>query len=894
LEYSAALIRRLAFIDVYQSSPAISLDSGATKAYMTDFDSYLADLCSKILEFQARAICYLWKHRVSRTLRDTFKRDGWDALLTDLKEGENMVEKYISRVEGASHAESLKRIEANQVVAARWNALSAREKLVQSFLEQLYAGTCHYRDAKSRNDERVADTCEWFISHARFLEWTENKESALLWVSADPGCGKSVLARYLVDDVLPSTSETTLCYFFFKDDFPDQKGATNALCAILRQIFLAKPHLLSGSLLVKAKIDGAKFTSSLSDLWSTFISVATDQNAGQFVITLDALDECRDSDRSLLIKNIRELYSHGSQPGTIKFLMTSRPYHHIKAEFRELAESLPTIHLGHLNAESEVEVDKISREIDLVIDYCVEKISRERNLQESEQKYLQEQIKKTDKSQRTYLWVTLVLDVIKNKPGFSRGKVRQSLGEIPKKLDDAYEKILARSPDQAGARKLLSILVAATRPLSVDEMSLMSAVEQKHQLGGDLDDYLENNFQETIRATCGLFVVIIDAKVYLLHQTAREFLVPNEGDQKSSLSTMNALIPWRGSILPGSSNRLLAEICIRYIYHLEENRFRGLEVYSANNWAVHSNKWDMQNHQDIMLLAKALCDPTSAQYKLWSRTGKNFEQPLNLASHLGLAPIVAELIDEHSPVNIMDKFGNTPLSWAAREGFATVTQLLLNAGASVELVDNTKWTSLHRAAHCGHTPIVVQLIAAGADVNAITNYDETPLQLASEAMHEDTVKVLVNSGADINAKSRSKSTALSRAVGSAELGIIQTLLHAGALVNDTISASGITAIHGASSQGHDKVVQILLGAGADVDARDLMGETPLSLAAEYGYTTVIHVLLAGGAQVDATDTQGRTPLSRASENKHEDVVQLLLKAGARTDLKIEAKASLQS
>ncbi len=44
---------------------------------------------------------------------------------------------------------------------------------------------------------------------------------SLLWVSADPGCGKSVLARYIVDEDLPTVflndSSKRVLYYFIKD-----------------------------------------------------------------------------------------------------------------------------------------------------------------------------------------------------------------------------------------------------------------------------------------------------------------------------------------------------------------------------------------------------------------------------------------------------------------------------------------------------------------------------------------------------------------------------------------------------------------------------------------------------------------------------------------------------
>src|SRR5436190_1011283 len=64
------------------------------------------------------------------------------------------------------------------------------EKL--QLLKKLY--TSPYRDRKDRNPERIDGTCEWFTNHPLFRDWQGSKTSSLLWVSADPGCGKSLLA----------------------------------------------------------------------------------------------------------------------------------------------------------------------------------------------------------------------------------------------------------------------------------------------------------------------------------------------------------------------------------------------------------------------------------------------------------------------------------------------------------------------------------------------------------------------------------------------------------------------------------------------------------------------------------------------------------------------------
>lgn len=60
--------------------------------------------------------------------------------------------------------------------------------------------------------------------------------SPLLLLTAYPGCGKSVLSRYLIETILPKSKDRTVCYFFLKDDFKHRKSATGALCTMLHQL----------------------------------------------------------------------------------------------------------------------------------------------------------------------------------------------------------------------------------------------------------------------------------------------------------------------------------------------------------------------------------------------------------------------------------------------------------------------------------------------------------------------------------------------------------------------------------------------------------------------------------------------------------------------------------
>jgi ankyrin repeat domain-containing protein 50 len=212
-------------------------------------------------------------------------------------------------------------------------------------------------------------TCEWFVAHDLFQGWQESGSARMLWVSADPGCGKSVLAKYLVDSVLPTTQSRTR-YFFFKDDFEDQRTVVNALCCILCQLFMQNRILLSKAILERFEVNGDTFTSSFGILWNTLLSAAEDKNAGEIVCLLDAIDECEDHG-SLLVQSLCKLYRTGRN-FNLKFLLTSRPYSEIRQDFQPL--DIPGLPVIHLSGESDVELEKISREIDIFIKVRVHEI----------------------------------------------------------------------------------------------------------------------------------------------------------------------------------------------------------------------------------------------------------------------------------------------------------------------------------------------------------------------------------------------------------------------------------------------------------------------------------------------------------------------------------------
>ncbi|KAH6957586.1 hypothetical protein BKA56DRAFT_602057, partial [Ilyonectria sp. MPI-CAGE-AT-0026] len=119
----------------------------------------------------------------------------------------------------------------------------------------------------------------WFLEHEHFKTWLNIKSGPLL-VSADPGCGKSVLAKYLIDHGLPRS--TTICYFF-KDQ--DQNTVRQALCALLHQLFSQKPSLIKHAMPLFRK-DGQGLINSTQSLWEVLRNAIKDPQAGPVIIVL--------------------------------------------------------------------------------------------------------------------------------------------------------------------------------------------------------------------------------------------------------------------------------------------------------------------------------------------------------------------------------------------------------------------------------------------------------------------------------------------------------------------------------------------------------------------------------------------------------------------------------
>ena len=562
-----------------------------------------------------------------------------------------------------------------------------------------------YDSHRERVPSAVQGTCTWYLQHERFIDWETEKRSSLLWVSADPGCGKSVLSSFLVERLQSAESQATLpgtvCFFFFKDDSEEQKTAVLALCALLHQLFKTNNSLI-GHAMEEFKSKGKRFTQDFSSLWKIFTGAVAD--SGNVICVIDALDECERLSRNILLNSLVKFYSDanadkGTSGGYLKIILTSRPYQSIGDNLH----NLPRIRL-----RGEDETIAVTADVKLVITERVRKLGSKRNLPDHVQMKLLSSL--VEGADRTFLWVSLILGILEETPEASEREFHEILSKLPKDLDAVYDKILGGSRDPKRAKKILHLIVAAARPLTLGEMNIALAVEAQHKSFKDLGPNLIYSFGSTVKELCGLFVRVIDSRIYLVHQTAKEYLVVSSRANGPSPGS------WKHALNPIESNFIAANICLRYLLfsdfqtnplakdsgscQMEDavdpyaNKHQFLD-YTAKYWADHFRESQTKQEDESIASALKVCSTKSKVFLTWFqvywiavRGDKGYPEnctDLMIASYLGHEIVVQLLLIKGANVNEHDYRWGSALNMAALGQHYSTVQVLLDNGGNIYL-----------------------------------------------------------------------------------------------------------------------------------------------------------------------------------------------------------------
>jgi len=83
---------------------------------------------------------------------------------------------------------------------------------------------------------RHENTCTWVLDDWRYRTWAEKDGHAILWISGDPGCGKSVLLSFLTKEIIRG-KRLHMAYFFCDDKHERLRTAHAILVNLLMQFW---------------------------------------------------------------------------------------------------------------------------------------------------------------------------------------------------------------------------------------------------------------------------------------------------------------------------------------------------------------------------------------------------------------------------------------------------------------------------------------------------------------------------------------------------------------------------------------------------------------------------------------------------------------------------------
>jgi len=385
-----------------------------------------------------------------------------------------------------------------------------------------------------------------------------------------------------------------------------------------------------------------------------------------------------------------------------------------------------------------------------------------------------------------------------------------------------YERILKeiKKPNKRLAQRVLQCLVVAVRPLSVEELAEVLAVDFDDAEGIPRlkPDWRWEEQELALLSACSSLIVVAEAGdsrvVQFSHFSVKEFLTsPRLAIASGEVSNYR--------IDSEPAHTILAQACLGVLLQIQDDvegdtrKDHPLARYAAEHWTTHAQFGEVSPrlHKGM----EYLFDANKPQFKVWlalydidtmpneDATFYTFASyptspaaPLYYAALCGFRDLVEHLITKHpQDVNTDGGFYKRPLVAALAGDHFQAADLLHHNGADLHFRGRWENAPLHPAAYTGNLEVVQKLIEYDpAYINARDMFEYTPLLCASGGLHfkdSSTFRLLLEHGADINVQEE----------------------------------DGWTPLHVASRYGALEVMRLLLEHGVDVEAKDKTGKTPL-------------------------------------------------------------------
>lgn len=499
-------------------------------AILQQLEKKVVALYKALLRYQIESACSYYRHQGYVFLRSLANRDDWDGYLKDVRDAEDDLlgdwEKYdklkaksllneLIRLgeDTRSHLGDIHQTLQDFVAVQKQMHLEEQDK---KCLRDLFVVDPHddMEKIETKKDTLLEGAYKWILDteeYTAFTNWSNSDSTLpacrLMWVKGHAGTGKTMLLMGIIRELSsqPAARTPTLSYFFCQGTDKALNSATATLRSLMWLLLVQQPHLISH---IRSKHENAGSSlfegpTAIIALSNVFKSMLKDPKLSPVYFVIDALDECEQG-----LADLIKLISASTLCDKVKWLVSSRPSVELKTP--DTAGSLV-----------EMDAQKLKAPVDTYINHKLSILGTREGYDGHVLAKISDKVRQ--RANNTFLWVALVfkeLDAEDEGLNPLHGAYAlETLEEIPSGLSELYshmmtkiEKGMKRDPQYC--KSVLVAAVLAYRPLTLSELAVLA------DLPSDMQPW-------TIIRKCGSFLTTEEETVYLIHQSAKDYLDQN-------------------------------------------------------------------------------------------------------------------------------------------------------------------------------------------------------------------------------------------------------------------------------------------------------------------------------------------------------------------------------
>ena len=501
-------------------------------------------LYKAILFYQMKSVCMYYKHQGLVFLQDLSNWNDWDGYLKAVTDAQAALEHDSSQYHRELEKLTLGRL-AKSAEARESELRAMHQDLQQALKDQLTFHKNVYQDEKDRiyfEDIHVVfpgdimgrierkiggllnDAFSWIFDAPQYISLTDETpnearlHSQLLWIKGTPGMGKTMLVIGIIHDLsnqLADLAPPSLSYYFCQGtDDQARNNATSILRSLIWMLLAQQPNLME---YLRAEhlrnhsdkiFDDNKF--ALEAVTRVFESMLND--VGPVYLIVDGLDEC-DQDFDVLIQIMATSLQRSKH---VKWLVSSRPNIDVLALLKEQGVK----DLEYTNNSLDLNTQKLEAPVNAYVEHKLSALKNRPGYSDVILRRVSNEI--SDRKEKTFLWVALVFERLDEKDDQQKPPngiyALEIIKEMPPDLLELYDHLMVRierklRKDSEYCKNILTLIAVARRPLSFDELAIATGLRP--------DKDLE---PKEIVEKCGSFLTTEADVVYLIHQSAKEYL----------------------------------------------------------------------------------------------------------------------------------------------------------------------------------------------------------------------------------------------------------------------------------------------------------------------------------------------------------------------------------